>query len=275
MFLNAVTHEIEELPAQFAYVPYPFAEGEAVFDDLDSTGLACASDLATAAKKALLEVLERDAFMKWWRGELHAVRIESQDDDPAMPQPLMSIVVRSGLALRMLVLTPFPMVRVVLSFLSSEEPGWPHIVLGLGCSDILATAIRLSLEEALLSFLGYAERVRHARDEPALSHQEPEFAKPFYYATTQEGYVALVHRIEEAEQSDYLRLSRLNCSADFSAIANVIYRSNYHVLWREITTPDIAIAGMKVVRVICPQAQRLDRRFTHDGAPYGRPHPFP
>lgn len=275
MFLNEATGLEEAVPAQFAYVPYPFANGEAAFDDLDSTGLACSYDLETAKKRGLLEVLERDAYMKWWRGELDALRIDTQVDDVTMPQALLGAIARSGLELRVLVLTPFQTVRVFLSFLCSDEQGWPRIVLGLGCADTSARALRLSLEEALLGFVGYAERLRRVQDDSALSHPEPDFAKPFHYAATAHGAALLRARVEGKRDGTLSSLIRSDCPSDFAAIANTVSRSGYEVLWREITTPDVALAGMKVARVICPQAQRLDKRYPHAGATYEHPHPFP
>ena len=83
------------VPASFVYLPYYFeSASESPSHNPISTGLACGSNLAPAIYKAILEVIERDAFMIMWQNQLPCTRIDlTTVDDPFIQSLLKELEV--------------------------------------------------------------------------------------------------------------------------------------------------------------------------------------
>ena len=60
---NLFTNQEILVPAQLVYVPYTFRKGELMLRDPVSTGAAFGTSWEDAAKRGILECIERDAFM--------------------------------------------------------------------------------------------------------------------------------------------------------------------------------------------------------------------
>ncbi len=81
--------QVVYVPACFVYQLPCTGTSTCVFHSV-STGLACASDIATARLSGLCEVIERDAIMIAWLYGLRLPRLQPVPEDPVTRHPLPS-----------------------------------------------------------------------------------------------------------------------------------------------------------------------------------------
>lgn len=231
--------------------------GEARFPST-SSGLAAHRDAAEGPWLALLraaqEVLERDALTVSWLNGLGGREI-------ALPADWQAAVARLGGEARAFDLTqrwnPHPVIAVAGSVQS--EGRWRH-VLGIACRATLAEATqKAALEWAQsLSFAGFMLRQRGAQlpSEPALLRRFDEHAA--FYTVRPELWprtALLAHRapfvpgeraIPPAAPVDQL-----------AQLQRALAGEGVDLYYRELTTPDVAAAGVRVMRVLSPQLSLL------------------
>jgi ribosomal protein S12 methylthiotransferase accessory factor len=205
-----------------------------------SCGLAAGSSVQDALQRAILEVEERDSFMRaWYGGEPPGVC----EEPLLLPEMRLSRVP-----------TPWgpPTVAAWL-----ELPAPPFCSAGLSCRLEEAAAARSAQLEAIASHalaLDALERGRHLPDGPVRRVTDYAFA----HATRAE-----------------LRASRRAWLEPQRRLASAEPRALDQYLARDLTTPDVALAGLHVVRVV--HAQRIGFEVIgggHSPAPHDVPHPF-
>jgi ribosomal protein S12 methylthiotransferase accessory factor len=275
---NLISGKPELVPSQFVYIPYKSSVDEAVLDDQDSTGLACSYSLENAVEKAMLEVVERDAFMKWWTGELSTMKwqIGRLCDLSTANKSLLDCVTHSGLKVELCIALPIAGVFWIAAMIRCDHPFFPNLVFGFGCARSFDMAVRLSLEEGLLSFLGYSERLR-LQASHALPFDEPKHSKPFLYASSRVASQIVLQRIETFPKC-LIPNEIFRVTSGLELVTAQLLNMKWTPVLCDLTTPDIRDVGLNVVKVVIPEARRLDRRFIHGTGidiPYDLAHPFP
>jgi ribosomal protein S12 methylthiotransferase accessory factor len=303
----SLTHDrAVHVPASFVYIPYLPAEGEArIVPWQVSTGLACHTSLTRAALKALLEVVERDAFMLFWHRRLRCPEI---DVSGVTDKRLLSLLEQTnvpGYQRHILLLTvdvPLPIVLVAMT--STEQK--PYVVMGCAADCLPENALRLALEEALLSMHGittYAER------DPEYAPGENADYSDIRDLLRHAWVYAVDPRLRDVTTAQFVPAGSV-AAADLPTAATDSTIEQLRWLVRELgarghesivvdlTTVDIDDVGFKVVRGVVPGMQPLDvdHRYRHLGgrrlharaselgigehrfggaAPNPYPHPFP
>lgn len=231
--------------------------GEARFPST-SSGLAAHRDAADGPWLALLraaqEVLERDALTVTWVNGLGGREI-------ALPADWRNAVARLGGEARAFDLTqqwnPHPVIAVAGSVQS--EGRWRH-VLGIACRATVAEAAqKAALEWAQsLSFAGFMLRHRGAQlpAEPAQLRRFDEHAA--FYTVRPELWprtALLAHRapLERREE----RVPPTAPADQLTQLQRALAGEGIDLYYRELTTPDVAAAGVRVMRVLSPQLSLL------------------
>lgn len=249
------------LPAQLVYLGRPDAAAEPLVGYSTSNGLACGASREEAVLSGLLELVERDAFMITWYARLSlpqldwggSARLRELDD---------AFFAGTGGSYRVVDLSAFLDVPVVLAVVRGEGR-LPAVSVG--------AAAAASVEEAWLKALGEAFAVRIWGE--FLLHEQPDrrFEPGFGDIETFADHVHLFARREHAFRADFLTASR-----ERRAVAEVPRLEGERPLERiralvarlaargmeayavDVTSPDIAEAGLAVVKVVVPELCPLD-----------------
>jgi ribosomal protein S12 methylthiotransferase accessory factor len=281
------------VPAPFVHLPHRRAEGEPTVTTSISTGLAAGPSRVATTASALLEVVERDAFMLTWRHRITTPLVDLGSLGSGTEARLVAALGSSGMRCRARLITqdiPLPVVVVVLQ---GRTPVQPAAVIGAGAAAQPRRAIRLALEEACLSLFGINRLRRDIGEQvgkvpverlSSLASQSTAFAvrpdlveaAPWLFGAAGDAETLTLAALEQrfaAVASGSLD-SLVDALGDFAEKGAIV----------DCTTPDVRDVGVCVVRVVIPELRPLD----HDaGAPHlgGRrwfdqpvhtgPHPFP
>jgi ribosomal protein S12 methylthiotransferase accessory factor len=231
-----------------------------------SNGLAAGPDPASAVLAAVLEVIERDAFVVGWlrrlppRARLSPYAIADRD-----VRAMASAWARRGLDLELYVLHTDMPVTVVLALGVDRDPGRrPSVVAGLAAHPDLATACRKAALE--VGQVRPALRAR-LRDPRTASRLETLVAKPSAVSTLED------HDLLFADPSARPALGFLRDTAvsepeettrpagspadTLTGLAAAARAAGSTILYRDLTTPEVAGLGVHVARAVLPTFQPL------------------
>jgi ribosomal protein S12 methylthiotransferase accessory factor len=293
------------IPAAAVYVPFHFqgkTKSAFVMQPI-STGMACGTTFEEAALSGLCEVVERDAFTITWQARLSRPRL-----DPAtLPDSALDRIARFtavGIDVKLMDITTDLGVPTILSIALTEAETSPAVAVSAATDSSPERAIRKSLEELahtrkyakqLMQYTppipvnpdsGFAE-VKDQREH--LRFYCPKSALPFAeFAWASPDMVPF---------SNLPDLTRGDTAAEIQTIVQNLAAAGLEPVAVEMTTPDIAALGLRVVRVVVPGAhplymghlnralgvQRLyevPQKLGYAGLTYGdadnfAPHPFP
>ena len=259
------------VPALAVFIAYPPRAPEEDLCPPTSTGLAAGATLAEAVLAALYEVLERDAFMITWLNRLPAERVDpATHPDPELVD-LVHAYARRGVALRLYRLaTDHPCQVFLCLALQDGGAGWPAAVAGLGADLDPARAASKAILEAgqvraglVVAARDPGERARAGRlvADPRLVDTLDDHALRYIHPGAI-GAFAFLERDPEppaASAPGWSWAAPLPASASdrLRLLAEHLHTSGGEVLYRDLTTADLAPLGLRVARVIVPGFQPL------------------
>ena len=132
------------VPAKLVYLPYEVAD-EPIWFLSTSNGLAAGSSPEHAAYAGLLELVERDALMRFWTNPETAafLPVEAMNDDRLVA--LCSLAARYGLRPDLVLLSvPFPSVAVVLCYVADTTGYGPHGSIGLKAAGSISRVMKIA-----------------------------------------------------------------------------------------------------------------------------------
>jgi ribosomal protein S12 methylthiotransferase accessory factor len=262
------------VPASFVYIPYLPASGEArIVPWQVSTGLACHTSLTRAALKSLLEVLERDAFMLFWHRRIQCPEIDVSMVSDRRLLALLNLTNIPGYKRHILLLTADIPLPIILVAMTSQDHK-PFAVMGCAADCLPENALRLALEEALLSMHGIttiAERdIEYASGAENYADIHDLLRHAWVYAVDP--------RLRDVVSAQFLPSGSvawkdLPTQTSSSTLEQLVWlvrqleRRGYESIVADITTIDVDDVGFKVVRGMVPGMQPLDvdHRFMHLG----------
>lgn len=270
------------LPAQLVYLGFP--RGEPMIAYSTSNGLAAGPDWERALLPALLELVERDAFMLAWNARLSFPLLD-WEASPKLRADYERYLAPARARLTAVDLSDVHGVPVVLAIVRGR-PG--ALVVGAGAAPTVEEAWRKAVAEA------YA--VRKAARELALCEPRSPFAADFHDVRDFSAHIHVYAYEENEQRASFLDASReARDPADVLPLAGGVPElvarlaandiESYAV---DVTAPDVREAGLVVARAVAPRLLPLDVR--HDARFLGGdrlrahcafadinpdPHPFP
>jgi ribosomal protein S12 methylthiotransferase accessory factor len=250
------------LPAQLVFMPWQRCRPDEVrVGHATSSGLACAATLEEAILTGLLEVVERDAFMLAWHNRLSLPLLDWSGDDELVRLDRRYFA-PSGLRYSAVDLSIFLDVPTVLGVVHGQPGSLGALGVGAASAPRIADAWRKALAEAFSVCRWVADR---ALEEPELLGRPADTIQTFddhtlYYADEERarlasfldaaGEVRGVADVEPLEGDNVLELIEAVCGRLAARGA-----SAYAV---DVTSPDVAAAGLSVVHVLAPELCQLD-----------------
>jgi len=271
------------LPAQLVYLRT--WDDEPLVAYATSNGLAAGADADTALLAALLELVERDAFMLAWNARLSF--------------PLLDWTASRALrAYHERYLAP---ARARLSAVDLSAVHGIPVVLALVRGNLgalgIGAAAAPTVEEAWRKAVAEAYAVRTAARELVLREPEPPFADDFRDVLDFSHHIQVYAYDENAHRAAFLDASAARRdpgsveplpAATARAVVDRLARNGIESFAVDVTSPDVREAGLAVVRAVAPRLLPLDVR--HDARFLGGdrlrarcafadlnpdPHPFP
>lgn len=251
------------LPAQLVYLTGLLpAAGETRIGYATSSGLACGPTLEEALVNALLEVVERDAFMLTWHSRL-SLPLVDLDGDLRLDRFLEEYVRPTGLRVSAVDLSAFHGVPTILALVRGDRQGDVALTVGASAAARAGDACIKAFGEAF-ACRAWARLLLAAAPDRQF---EPEFADVADF----EDHVHLYALHEHAEKAGFLdrsnerraledlpELPGETAGARIVAVAERLARARASAYAVDVTAPDIRDAGLHVVRVIVPELSQLD-----------------
>lgn len=285
---SAITGDPVLVPASCVYVPYLFDSKVEPFTHMPiSTGLAASWSVPSAIDKGALEILERDALMTVWYQRIPVPRIDpaSCRGRSAAIDTMLDAQVPGGPTWHLSLLTLDVAVPIIAACLV-DPAGPPRTSFGIAADPDPVRAMQLALEEAALT--------RVLLNQGALAQIDGEPVTDGVRTLRDHLYIHAASRTLRSRLGFLLDdgplLDLAVVQARFSSTPPLLERlagAAFEVVYVDITTDDVADAGLRVVRTVIPGTQPLDNdhRYRYLGGrrlrdvPADRlnpdPHPFP
>jgi ribosomal protein S12 methylthiotransferase accessory factor len=250
------------VPAQLVYLGDAYAAEEARIGPSTSNGLACHATLPEAVLSALLEVVERDAFMIVWSNRLSLPRLTWEDDEELLAFEARYLA-PTGLGYAAIDLSDFWGVPTVLGVVRSEAFATGALGVGACAAPRVQAAVRKALDEAC--------RVQAWATDLLFRYPAREFAPDFldvqdfddhvhYYADHARAKAAgfLDACGEVRDVGDVHPLAGASLTALIEAIAQRLHEQGSSAYAVDVTAPDVRCAGVSVAKVVAPELCPLD-----------------
>ncbi len=220
-----------------------------------SSGLACHASVGDATLAALLELLERDAFMITWKTRLSWPLLDWNRHE-RLAEFERAFLRPTGLQWRAIDLSAFWDIPIVAAVVRGAD------TLGVGA------AAAATIERAVMKALDEAARVRtwalalRAQGQGAPSADEiEEFDDHIrFYADSRNaprvGFLDGSERLRRVESVPAIRGT--SAEARIETICRRLARRRVTAYAVDVTAPDVREAGLAVVRVIAPELCALD-----------------
>lgn len=249
------------VPAQLVYLR-DAVDAEARIGPSTSNGLACHATLEEAVLSALLEVIERDAFMIVWTNRLSLPRLSWAGDDELLAFEARYLA-PTRLRYQAVDLSGFWGVPTVLGVVRSEVPATGALGVGACAAPRVQAAVSNALDEAC--------RVQAWATDLLIRDPEREFARDFSDVQDFDDHVHYYADHARARAADFLDASReLRHVSDVEPLGGASVRAQIETIARrvrehgscayavDVTAPDIASAGVAVAKIVAPELCALD-----------------
>jgi len=249
------------LPTQLALLVGRVAPSESPIAQQTSSGLACGASFEEAALSALYEVLERDAFMLAWsnRLELPLIPWEGEAALAAVGRRLLG---SARVSVATVDASCFWGVPTVIAVVQGRPGDGAALAVGAAACATVEHAWSKAVAEACCVRIWLLHLRRHepwqvplepsdVRDFPdhVRFHADAENARraSFLWGSSQRTRAAAIEPVRE-----------LSAAAELDGLCRRIVARGYRVLAADVTAPDVAAGGLKVVRVAVPGLVALD-----------------
>jgi ribosomal protein S12 methylthiotransferase accessory factor len=252
-----------------------------------SSGLACHTNGGVATLRALLELLERDAFMLTWKTRLSWPLLEGFDDASVRP---------TGLDARVLDLSAFWRVPIVAAVVRSDGPGGAPLGVGAAADVRIELAIAKALDEAI-RVRTWASALRRTTHAPLRAGDVEELDDHIRFYSDP-AHASKVDFLDGSQSRRHIRQVQALAEPHLDELCRRLARRGMRAHAVDVTSPDVREAGLSVVRVLVPELCALDvehggrllggRRLYEEPMRLGRatrilteddvnpdPHPFP
>ena len=290
------------LPAQLVYLAWrpPTEAGEVPIGYSTSNGTACAPTVDEALMRALLEAIERDAFMVTWYASLSLPCLDWRRH-PELAAYDRRYFRPTGLRYSAVDLSCFFEVPTVAGVVRDERTEGAALGVGAACAPTVEEAWKRALAEAFAVHAGARALARRGDGLPASAREVRTFDDHVAFYGPRER-AALTRFLDGSrDRRDVREIAPIAGERPAETIGVLVERlaargaSAYAV---DVTAADVRAAGLSVVKVVVPELAPLDvayegrflggRRLTHAAFEVGLlptplvrerlnplPHPFP
>jgi ribosomal protein S12 methylthiotransferase accessory factor len=248
-----------QLPAIATYMHFP-ADAAERFAQTTSNGLAAGTTFEDAALRALYELIERDAFMLFWLARRPALRIAENGGDPVTRRALLEVE-RLGARTELYLLDAGTEHPTVVCLGLGDGRSWPGATIGLCAhADIGIAVQRAVLEHGHAG--AYIRRLMLEGRHEGISSTEQVVTgldHALYYVPPARAAALEPLRSGTERPATVAELrSRYRQEASLAACAARLRDAGVRAAVVDVTSPDVALAPLRVVRAFGTYMQPID-----------------
>jgi ribosomal protein S12 methylthiotransferase accessory factor len=258
-------------PASMVFFPYFFDHGndeQAIVQPV-STGLACHSSFESALLSGIYEVVERDAFTITWLRGLAPPKINI-DDLAKNIRKLIERFTICGYEIALLDITTDLKLPTLLAVATSKTNRNPAVTVAAATRFYPEEAAQAVLEE-LAHTLSYARGLFHEKDwynqQSEISFQNTFHISFWTSFENQEKIDFLFQTDRTLSLIDVGDKNLLSQGESLETVVQFIHEIGYSVIYRDLTSSDVASLGLTVIRALIPGLHPLF--FGMDSQPLG------
>jgi ribosomal protein S12 methylthiotransferase accessory factor len=250
------------LPAQLVFMPWQRRSSDEVrIGHATSSGLACAATLEEATLTGLLELVERDAVMLAWHNRLSLPLLDWSADEELVRLDRCYFG-PSRLRFAAVDLSVFLDVPTVLGVVHGPPGCLGALGVGAASAPRVGDAWRKALAEAFSVRRWVADRALEEPDRLRLPAATIETFDDhtLYYADEERAQLAsfLDSADERRETADVEPLEGENVLELIETVCGRLAEHGASAYAVDVTSPDVAAAGLSVVHVVVPELCQLD-----------------
>lgn len=253
-----------QLPALATYLNFPAAAPER-FVQTTSSGLAAGDFFDAAALGALYELIERDAFMLSWLARRPGQRIDPAGCHELVAQALKEVG-ELGARVELFLLDAGIGFPTVICLGLGDGQSWPGATLGLGTHADVDVALRKAVFEhghygpylrRLMQEGRHKDVRRHSDVRGTLDHGL------YYVYPEHAAALGFFRNAGPAVSLQELR-SRYRQQPTLSACVSGLLKAGIRTAAVDVTSPDVAMAGIRVVRAFGVNIQPIHFGFGNE-----------
>ena len=257
------------VPAQAVFLGYAVRSPDEFLCPITSNGLAAGSTILSAALAATCEVLERDAFMIAWMNRLAGTRADPATHPDRDVRELCAAYRRRCVELRLYKLPTDHPCHVFAALALQGQPvrdDTPAMVVGLGADLDAARAAR----QAVLEIGQVRPALRHRLRQPDTRRRLEALVADPHQVTTLEDHDLLYASPStrsvfdfwldvNPEPVDWRETASPSASVEarLERLADHFRAAGTHLIYCNVTPPDMASFGLHTVRAIVPGFQPI------------------
>lgn len=254
------------LPAQLVYLWYGYTGGEPRIGYTTSNGLACGATLEEAILSALLEAVERDAFMITWLSKLSLPVIDLNLDEDIIGGEIKRQLNPAGLQHSVIDLSLFWGIPTALGVVRNTCSDVASLAVGAASAPDIRSAVSKALLEAYHT-RSWARMVH-------LANPHKCFRSDFSDINAFDDHILFYAKRENVRHADFLDASTGKIEFQdiaplegrtpldyITAIAHRLKAHGFTAYAVDVTSPDIRQAGFHVVKVVCPELCPLNAAY--------------
>lgn len=245
------------VPASFSYLG-PVGEH---WCHNTSNGLAAGPDLDSAVLGGLCELVERDAFLITWMNQL-AVPEVTFGRAHGLANAIRAHYVRRGLEIRVFNATMDIPIYTMMAFAIDRTGTGPSAVIGLGCSLDPVEALTKALFEMCQGRVSELWRYRQRVEDERITSIEQVRRLEDHGAIFAEAHMLteldfLLDSPHTVPLDSLGNASYGDPAADLAQSVELLSKAGSRVAFVDLTTPDIAPFGIRVIRAVATGLQPI------------------
>jgi ribosomal protein S12 methylthiotransferase accessory factor len=249
-------------PAGLVYMTQVSDHPQDALVALTSSGFAAGPDLNTAVRSAILELIERDAFVITWLGRLPAPEIDLERIG-GIAGEIYGTYKRWGTEIRAFALQTDMPAMVVMAVAMDQTGEGPAVFIGLGCELRPKEALRKALFEICQMHETARRRYESGTANGLNSYTDvgnlEQHAAYFFRRDHLHEFDFLLARAGNGRQpiENFPEHSHETVEKDLRALSAGITAAGYRAFYRDMTTSDLEAYPVKVVRALVTQLQPI------------------
>ncbi len=253
------------LPYETVHLGYLKKDTKALFSSPISTGCSFFHTKETAIFKGIMEVIERDAIMRWWYLNFPDTRVIRTDDIFSFDiQERIKRIKSKNMEVYLFEISAYKKFPVVLCLLKGNE--FPYACFGASCNTDIKKAIAKSLDEAMsirtmAKWTGKKANIntRNFNWITQLTDHMELYAN-WKDAPVIQKITNLVNA-DEVSIRDYPEKTGITTFEDLQQLAREFADSGVDIYYKDLTLPEISPLG-SVIRVVIPQMIPLSQSYS-------------
>jgi ribosomal protein S12 methylthiotransferase accessory factor len=236
-----------------------------------SNGLAASTSLDDAARRATLELIERDALMCAWLTGAPGLRVIIDHRLDPQLREIVTGVERLGAVVEVYLLETSAIGTTALCLSMGDGREWPGVTLALGADLNPLAAIRSAILE--LGQTGpHLRRLMRNKTWPVPADESAVFdmldhAAYYFPVQRRHHFDHLRHGGHSVSMAD---LAATETTPDLAACRAAVAAAGVEVILVDVTSPDVRTGPFRVARAVSPDLQGISYGFNLDRSPVPR-----